>query len=50
MPSPSAYHLTGVSLALDMGYLLRLLVLTLDVGYLLSAPCHSSTVQLLLAL
>ena len=42
MPSLSTYHLTGVSLTLDMGYLLMLLLLTLDVGYLLlatPAPC-----------
>ena len=42
MPSLSAYHLTWVSLTLDMGYLFtaapakRSLLLTLDKGYLLT--------------
>ena len=46
MLSLSAYHLTGLPLTLDMGYVLRPLVLTLDVGCLLSARCHSSAAWL----
>ena len=41
MPSLSAYHLTGVSLTLDVGYLQMLL--TLNVEYLLLAAGGSST-------
>ena len=44
MPSPNTYHLTWVSLTLDVGYLFngcsskaQLLLLTLDEGYLLTA-------------
>ena len=44
MPSFNTYHLTWVSLTLDLGYLLSCsskaqpLLLTLDEGYLLTAP------------
>ena len=37
MPSHNTYHLTWVSLTLDVGYLLQALLLTLDEGYLLTA-------------
>ena len=45
MPSLIAYRLIGVSLTLDMGYLLTALLLTLDVEYLLSASCCSSATE-----
>ena len=49
LPSDAlSQHLTslGVSLTLDIGYLLTAALLTLDIGYLLLAAHHSRAVQL----
>ena len=46
MPPCNTYHLTWVSLTVDVGYLLQALLLTLDEGYLLTAAPPDLDVEL----